>query len=263
MRSPQLVHLSFYRFLSLGTPSELQELKVNLKSFCLGLDLKGTVLLAAEGINVMLSGERASVDQFKDYARQAFGIAEDSFKEGAVSGHAFERLLVKVKKEIISVGDSEIRPYEKTGKRLSPSEFHQWISEKKPMVLLDTRNRYEIEVGTFEGAEDFRIDTSRQFAQKARENLERLKEAPVVTFCTGGIRCEKASAALMKLGLEEVYQLDGGILKYFEEKGASHFKGSCFVFDWRLSVDGELSPTARSDDADREFGRHRRFKKRV
>ncbi|MDR3606436.1 MAG: rhodanese-like domain-containing protein [Oligoflexia bacterium] len=256
----ELIHLSFYRFFRMGDETALAKHRANLKAVCQELGLKGTILLASEGVNAMVSGTRQAIDQFKSYIQETLGVDNHLFKEGNVPVHAFERMLVKIKKEIISVGDTELRPDEQTAQRISPAELKLWLDQKKPMILLDTRNSYEIEVGTFHGAEEFKLDSSRQFAQKAAENLDKLKDRPVVTFCTGGIRCEKASALLMKLGVKDVYQLDGGILRYFEENGTAHFDGTCFVFDWRLSVDGNLAPTARATEEDREFGRHRRFR---
>jgi predicted sulfurtransferase len=154
------------------------------------------------------------------------------------------------------VGDPDLKPDEYTAPRISPAELKKWLDEKRPITLLDTRNQYEVEVGTFSGAEPIEINTSREFAAKAATKLNDWKDRPVVTFCTGGIRCEKGSALLLKLGLKNVYQLDGGILRYFEENGSAHFDGNCFVFDMRMAVDGELKPVARADDPDKSFGRH-------
>jgi len=255
-----LIHLSFYRFYDAGDTAALQSLRVRLRAICTELDLKGTFLLSHEGVNAMLSGARTSVESFKSFAREVFGVSDRDFKVASVANDAFHRLLVKIKKEIISVGDTGLRPHEQTAQRLSPAELKTWLDEGRPMILLDTRNRYEIEVGTFNGAEELQIDHSRQFAAKAAKQLEEQPEkwnqVPVVTFCTGGIRCEKASAVLQKLGLRDVYQLDGGILRYFEENGAAHFSGECFVFDWRLAVNGDLKPVDRAVQAGRLFGRH-------
>ena len=164
---------------------------------------------------------------------------------------------MKIKQELITIGDPTIAPDRKTAERLTPAQLKQWLDEGRAFILLDTRNDYEIEVGTFRGARSFNLSSSREFTGKAKAALEELRAQPVVTFCTVGIRCEKASAELLKLGLKDVYQLDGGILRYFEEVGPAHFAGNCFVFDWRLAVDGELNPISRSDDPDSEFGRHR------
>jgi UPF0176 protein len=254
MTPAPLINLSFYHFTRL---SDLPELRARLRKVCTELDLRGTVLLAPEGVNVMISGTRESIDRFRDFSKLELRVPLSSFKEGTVTDHSFRRMLIKIKKEIITVGDSEVRPDERTATRLSAQELKKWLDEGKPMHLVDTRNDYEILTGTFQGAEDLGLKTSREFADKAAKKLDAWKDRPVVTFCTGGIRCEKASAVLLKLGLNDVYQLDGGILRYFEENGSAHFKGDCFVFDWRLAVDGKLSPTSRSDDTEQDFGRHR------
>jgi UPF0176 protein len=247
-----LTNLSFYRFIPL---TDLPRLKAGLRTDCERLGLKGTILLAEEGVNAMVSGERAQIDRFKEFARKLFGPLP--FKEGPAPEHSFRRLLVKIKKEIISVGEHELDPAHQGGKRLSPEELHRWIEEGRDFHFLDARNAYEVEVGTFRGATHLELDCSREFAGKARERAVGWKGKPLVTFCTGGIRCEKGSAVLRKLGVEEVYQLEGGILRYLEKMGSGHFEGHCFVYDWRLAVDGQLKPVPRSPDG-RDFGRHKR-----
>jgi len=250
------VNLSFYRFYRMGTPAELQERKAELRAFCRAHSLKGTILLAPEGVNVMICGEASAIAAFREKAKELFGVTDRDFKEAEDPGNSFHRMLIKIKKEIITIGATEIKPDFKTAPRVAPKELKRWLDEKKPLVLLDTRNQYEIEVGTFKGAEQFHLDTSREFAAKAKENLHRLEGKTVVTFCTGGIRCEKGAALLQDLGLKDVFQLDGGILRYFEENGAAHYDGQCFVFDWREAVDGELKPAKRSEDP-KDFGRHK------
>jgi len=261
----ELVNLGFYRFCRLSG-SELPGLRAELRQLCRELDLKGTILLAAEGLNVMLTGSRESIEKFKLFAQEHFGVHPRSYKENSVVEHSFNRMLIKIKKEIISVGDSELRPDERTATRLAPATLKAWLDEGRDVLLVDTRNQYEVDVGTFKGALELGLENSRQFAEKAAENLAAWKDRPVVTFCTGGIRCEKASALLLKMGLkdDQVFQLDGGILRYFEEEGAAHFDGNCFVFDWRLAVDGKLEKAERasvtaaenSEAPVRQFGRH-------
>lgn len=257
-----LVNLSFYRFFRIGDESDLKTLKNELKSVCADLNLNGTILLAKEGINAMLTGTFQSVEIFKVYCRDRFGIENRSFKQANVTATSFTRMLIKIKKEIISVGDPSLCPDQETGKRISPKELKKWFDEGRDFHLLDTRNNYEVAVGTFKGAQELNLDSSREFTSRASQEAAKWKDKPVVTFCTGGIRCEKASASLLKLGLKDVYQLDGGILRYFEESGAAHFDGKCFVFDWRLAVDDQLRPIARSPDPEQEYGRHRRTKQR-
>ncbi len=266
---PTFTCLTFYRFIRLplaGRDKDLPTLRVRLRKLCTELDLRGTILIAEEGINAGLSGSRESIDRFRDFARQEFSIPSDAapgpgdlesaFKLSEAERHPFNRLLVRIKKEIISLGISTVRPDEHTGKRLSAAELKQWLDEGRPVVLLDTRNQYEVDVGTFHGAETMNLDTFREFGPKAVELAKSLGDRPVVSFCTGGIRCEKASALLEDLGVKDVYQLDGGILRYFEENGNAHYEGDCFVFDWRMAVNGKLEPVQRSEDPNATFGRH-------
>lgn len=245
-----MLHLSFYKFIQISEPSALRD---RLKTLAVQLGLRGTILVAGEGLNGSITGQPMAVNQMRDVL-VGLGVQPSDFKEAEVSEHAFTRMLVKVKKEIISMGDPSIRPHEKTGARVAPAELKRWLDEGKPIVLLDTRNDYEVEVGTFRGAINPAIPTFTAFPKKAADLAAELKGKTVVSFCTGGIRCEKASAVLMKLGLEDVYQLDGGILRYFEENGSAHFDGSCFVFDWRGAVNGKLEPVARSPGV--QYGRH-------
>jgi len=251
-----LRNLSFYRFYRAGTHPDLLAKKAELRVFCRDQGIKGTILLAPEGVNVMICGSVAGIGAFKERAISLFGVSEKDFKEAADPGDSFHRMLIKIKKEIITIGALDIKPDTKTAPRVAPRELKRWLDEKKPLVLLDTRNQYEIEVGTFKGAEQLHLDTSREFAAKAKENLHRFEGKTVVTFCTGGIRCEKGAALLQELGLKDVFQLDGGILRYFEENGAAHYEGNCFVFDWREAVGGDLLPAKRSEEP-KDFGRHK------
>ncbi|RZA05802.1 MAG: sulfurtransferase [Proteobacteria bacterium] len=248
----RLSNLSFYRFLPL---ENLPILREKVRELGAQLNLMGTVLLAQEGVNAMVSGEPAAIETFLCEMRALFG--ELPAKVAPVPEHSFHRFLVKIKKEIIAVGDPALKPHERTAKRVSAAELKAWLDEGRDVTLVDTRNTYEIEVGTFRGAENLGLEISRDFAQKALPELDRWKDRTVVTFCTGGIRCEKASAHLLNQGLENVYQLDGGILRYLEENGAAHFEGNCFVYDWRMAVDGELKPVPRAADAKKSFGRHK------
>lgn len=241
-------HLSFYRFFPLRN---LAGLKTEVRALAEQYGLLGTVLISAEGLNGMVSGSQEGVNALRGWL-EAFAVKEIKEHE---ADKPFERLLVKIKKEIISVGDPDLRPGESTAPRISAKELKAWFEQGRSFRLLDTRNAYEVEVGTFRGAEHWHLDSSRDFAAKAA--AQPVEDRPVVTFCTGGIRCEKASALLQKMGWKDVYQLDGGILRYFEEVGAAHFDGSCFVFDWRLAVDGQLRPVPRSPEAGKQFGRHR------
>jgi UPF0176 protein len=241
-------HLSFYRFFPLRN---LGGLRAELKMLGERHGLLGTILVSAEGLNGMVSGSPEGVRSLRHWL-EAFEVKEIKEHE---ADKPFERLLVKIKKEVISVGDPSLKPGESTAPRISAKELKAWLDEGRSFRLLDTRNAYEVEVGTFRGAEHWALDSSRDFAVKAA--AQAVDNRPVVTFCTGGIRCEKASALLQKLGWKDVYQLDGGILRYFEEVGGAHFEGNCFVFDWRMAVNGELKPVPRSEDENKQFGRHK------
>jgi UPF0176 protein len=175
--------------------------------------------------------------------RAVSGLAGLTPKVSESAGQPYNRMLVKIKKEIIAFGIAEIDPALRPTRKLPARTLKQWLDEGKPLTLLDTRNKYEIRLGTFRGARTAGIDHFREFPEAARRLPEELKKQTVVTFCTGGIRCEKAGPFLELAGFENVFQLDGGILKYFEECGGAHFDGECFVFDRRVGVDAELRET--------------------
>ena len=155
---------------------------------------------------------------------------------------AFRKMNVRLKKEIISMGDPSVKPHEFTGNHIDPKEFKKWLDEGKEVTILDTRNDYEVRMGTFDGAVDLDIRSFRAFPKAVAES-DLPKDKPVVMFCTGGIRCEKASVVMLKEGYQKVYQIHGGILNYFEETGGAHWDGECFVFDRRVGIDGELNET--------------------
>jgi hypothetical protein len=232
--------IALYHFVRI---ENLPELRVKLKAKCAEWGLKGTVLIAPEGINSFLFGEMEKLEAFRSYIQTELGITRQlNWKINPCSNSPFMRMLVKIKKEIIPMGDPEIRPDEWTAPYIQPVELKKWLDENRNVILLDTRNDYEIAVGTFKGAKDLGISHFRDFNRATDQLPEEAKEQPIVTFCTGGIRCEKAAALMMKKGYKNVYQLDGGILKYFEDCQDAHYDGQCFVFDWRLAVDGHLNP---------------------
>lgn len=236
------LNLAFYKFVDLDALTERRKFFRGLAS---ELALRGTVLLSAEGINAFVAGEEAGVRRFVALVKALPEFADIETKESWSETLPFGRMLVKLKKEIIPFGRPEIRPHQFTANRLKPRELKKWLDEGRDVVLLDTRNRYEIEHGTFLKAEDLGLGTFRQFPEKLQEKLkdkaEELKKKTVVMFCTGGIRCEKAGALAVSEGFESVFQLDGGILKYFEECGGAHYDGDCFVFDERVALSPDLS----------------------
>ncbi len=236
----QFVNISTYRFTPLP---ELKTLRNRLTDFCADHRLKGTILLAPEGINLFVAGEEADIDAIVAYLERVPGL-ENLNPKRSVSGHQpFTRMLIKNKQEIIAFGVPGIDPAKHTSRRLPARELKQWLDEKKDVVLLDTRNDYEIRLGTFRNAQKLPITHFRDFPAAVAAMPEELKNKTVVSFCTGGIRCEKAGPYLESVGFKDVYQLDGGILRYFEEVGSDHYDGDCFVFDQRVGVDPSLQET--------------------
>jgi UPF0176 protein len=237
---PEFVNFSAYRFTPLD---ELPALRARLTDLCRAEALRGTILLSPEGINLFLAGERAAMDCFLADLRTVPGLAGLAPKESLSPEQPFNRMLVKIKKEIIAFGIEGIDPARRPTPKLAPATLKQWLDEGRPLTLLDTRNNYEIRLGTFTGALPAGIDHFREFPDAVAKLPPGLKQQPVVMFCTGGIRCEKAGPYMERAGFAEVFQLDGGILKYFEEVGGAHYEGECFIFDRRVGVNPALQPT--------------------
>ncbi|MBG85747.1 MAG: sulfurtransferase [Verrucomicrobiales bacterium] len=236
----EIVNIAAYKFVALD---ELETRRSELREHCSRLDLKGTILLAPEGINLFLAGTRVAIDEFLSSLRSDLVFADMEVKESPGDHRPFTRLLVRIKKEIIAFGVEGIDPVNRPAPRVSARELKAWLDEGKQVTLLDTRNDYEIALGTFEGAKAIGVDEFRQFPGAVDQLPAVTKGETIVTFCTGGIRCEKAAPYMRNAGFENVYQLDGGILKYFEECGGEHYQGDCFVFDQRVSVDSDLKET--------------------
>lgn len=214
--------------------------KNSLEALCKPLDIRGTLLLAAEGINGTVAGSRLAIDKLKHYLSH-IGFNHLNYKESFCDSIPFIRLKVRLKKEIVTMGLSHIQPTQKTGTYVEPKEWNQLINDPD-VILIDTRNQYEVQMGTFKGAYDPNINHFVDFPHYVRENLGHLKHKKMALFCTGGIRCEKASSFMLHEGFQEVYHLKGGILKYIEtEKDNSLWEGECFVFDKRVSVDKSLN----------------------
>jgi len=201
-------------------------------------------LLSQEGINLFVAGDGENVQKLLDTIRKVPGLEELQAKESFTSYKPYRRMLVKIKKEIIAFGIDGIAPAQSTSPKLSAVQLKQWLDEGRPLMLYDVRNDYEVKVGTFQNAVPAGIDTFRDFPAAVNQLPEESKSQPVVMFCTGGIRCEKAGPYMQQAGFQEVYQLDGGILKYFELVGGEHYQGDCFVFDQRVAVDPSLNESA-------------------
>jgi UPF0176 protein len=211
------------------------------------LQLLGTILIALEGINLFLSGPSEAVHAFLAQLRADPRFSGLEAKESWSGEQPFRKLLVKVKPEIIRMNHPAIQPAQGRAPAVDAATARRWLDqghddEGRPVVTLDTRNAFEVDHGTFEGAIDWRLKKFSEFPAALDAHKAELEGKTVVSFCTGGIRCEKAAIYMREAGLDHVWQLDGGILKYFEETGGAHFKGNCFVFDEREALDPELDP---------------------
>ena len=237
---PKVVNIAAYKFAEL---ENLPSLREELRTECRERELRGSILLSPEGINLFIAGESSAVEWLIARLRAIPGIEDLEPKFSESEEQPFNRMLVKIKSEIIAFGVEGINPSRYTSPRISPRELKTWLDEGRPVTLLDTRNNYEIKLGSFAGARTLRIDHFKQFPEAVKTLPQEMKEIPVVSFCTGGIRCEKAAPLLEREGFRSVFQLEGGILKYFEECGGAHYDGECFVFDKRVGVDPGLRET--------------------
>ncbi|MFO5528521.1 MAG: rhodanese-related sulfurtransferase [Cuspidothrix sp.] len=233
-----IVVAALYKFVSLP---DYRELQAPLLSFCRLQKIKGTLLLAQEGINGTIAGYRQQIDAVLAFLRADSRFADLEHKESYTETPPFERMKVRLKKEIVTLGLPEINPNEKVGIYVQPEAWNDLISNPE-VTVIDTRNDYEVTIGTFKGAENPQTQTFRDFPQYVKQHLDSSKQKKVALFCTGGIRCEKASSYLLSQGFEEVYHLKGGILKYLEAvpPEESLWEGECFVFDERVAVDHGL-----------------------
>lgn len=232
--------VSLYRFLDLKDPQSFRD---ELKLLCDEQGLLGTLLVATEGFNGTLAGSEDSIRTVMSWIREQFDIGEELDARWTDSIDApFRRMRVKIKKEIVTLGRPDILPHEGTGEHVDAARWNELIADPDVLVI-DTRNHYEVEVGTFPGALDPGNDSFRQFPEFAKNLAEQSSNRPLAMFCTGGIRCEKATALMLELGFDEVYQLQGGILNYLSEVSESENKwdGECFVFDTRVAVDRDLA----------------------
>lgn len=237
-----IVNLSGYRFVSLSE-TQLTNFRVALKDAADANELKGTILLSREGVNAFLAGSRENIDAFLGFLNTLPEFKDMWFKESFTDYKPFNRMLVRIKKEIIPMNISSVIPEKTTAPHLSPEELKTWYEEKRDMVVLDTRNDYEVGMGTFKDAMDLHLAHFRDFSEAVDLMPNELKEKPIVTFCTGGIRCEKAAELMLQKGFKKVYQLEGGIINYFEKCGGDFYDGDCFVFDQRVAVNSKLEET--------------------
>lgn len=237
-----VVNIAAYKFVTL---SDLPSLRVSMLDQCRALDLKGTILLTEEGINLFLAGTQAGVERFLQWLHSQTQFADLEVKFSYSDEVPFRKMLVKIKREIIRMNHPAIRPEAGRAPAVDAKTLARWLEqgvddEGRPVVTLDTRNAFEVDAGTFTGAIDWRINKFTEFPDAVREHRADLEGKTVVSFCTGGIRCEKAAIFMAEEGISHIYQLDGGILKYFEEVGGQGYEGNCFVFDERTTLDPGL-----------------------
>ena len=231
---------SFYRFLDLG---DVRSFRDRLQSYCDSRDVLGTILVAAEGFNGTICGQEQAILEVFHWIEERLGLevpVEARWTDAAEA--PFRRMRVRLKKEIVTLGRPDILPHRKSGRYVPPEQWNALIEDPEVMVI-DTRNHYEVEVGTFPRAIDPGTDSFRQFPDFAKRLAETSRDRPLAMFCTGGIRCEKATALMLELGFEEVYHLQGGILNYLTEMPdtENRWQGECFVFDTRVAVDRDLA----------------------
>ena len=236
----RIVVVALYKFVTL---EDYQELRHPLTEVLTANGVKGTLLLAEEGINGTIAGPREGLDQVLAWLRADPRLADLDWKESLCDDMPFYRTKVKLKKEIVTLGVPGVSPNEKVGTYVEPKDWNALISDPE-VLLIDTRNDYEVSIGTFEGAVDPKTKTFREFPEYVKAHYDPAKHKKVAMFCTGGIRCEKASSYMLQQGFDEVYHLKGGVLKYFEDVPAeqSKWSGECFVFDNRVTVRHDLAP---------------------
>lgn len=240
------VNIAAYKFISFDDTAALRP---QFRALCAELDLRGTILLSPEGINLFLAGLREPIDRFLAWLRADPRFADLVVKESYSDRQPFNRMLVKLKAEIITMKHPLIKPENGRAPAVEPKTLKRWLDQGhddggKPVVMVDTRNAFEVDVGTFTDTVDFRIEKFTEFPDAIARHKDALAGKTIVTFCTGGIRCEKAAIHMQNVGFDSVYQLDGGILKYFEDVGGGHYSGDCFVFDYRTALNPQLEATA-------------------
>jgi UPF0176 protein len=231
---------AFYKFVTLADYRDRRQPLLNL---CQQHQIKGTILLAAEGINGTIAGTRSSIDTIFAYLTADPCFADLEHKESTATKSPFDRLKVRIKKEIVTFGVPTVNPSNLVGTYIKPQDWNQLIANPDVLVI-DTRNQYEVEIGTFVGAIDPHTNSFTEFPEYVATHLDPQQHKQIAMFCTGGIRCEKATSYLLSQGFENVYHLQGGILKYLEEIPAteSQWEGECFVFDDRVAITHGLAP---------------------
>ena len=235
-----VLNIAGYKFEPL---SNIDSLVQEFQSVCDHLKLKGSVYLSPNGINFSLAGSEEAIGQYLHFMEQDQRFLDIPLKKTYSETQPFRRMKVRLKKEIISLGRDDINPRELTGDYVTPKELYTMYENNEDVIVLDTRNEYETSVGLFENAVDLQLDTFRDFPNAIEQLPKEYKDKQIVMYCTGGIRCEKASAVMLKAGFSNVKQLEGGVLDYFKETGGKYWNGDCFVFDERVALDTDLNET--------------------
>lgn len=236
----EFLNVAGYKFEPL---ENLDSLIPEFQNKCDELGLKGSVYLSPNGINFSIAGTEIDIETYIKFMEEDSRLRDIPLKKTFSKTQPFRRMKVRLKKEIISLGRDDINPRELTGDYISPKELFEMYEKKEDIIVLDTRNEYETRVGLFENAIDLQLDTFRDFPSAIETLPEEYKDKQIVMYCTGGIRCEKASAVMLKAGFSDVKQLEGGVLDYFKETGGAYWNGDCFVFDERVALDKELKET--------------------
>ena len=239
------VNIAAYKFI---TFDDTEAMRPRFQAVCQERKLRGTILLTPEGINMFLSGLPADIDAYLAWLRADPRFADIDVKYSYSEEQSHKRMLVKIKNEIITMRMPLIKPELGRAPAVDPRTLKRWLDQGhddagKPVVMVETRNDFEVDVGTFTNTVDYRIAKFTEFPDVIAAHKEDFAGKTVVTFCTGGIRCEKAAIHMQNIGYDNVYQLEGGILKYFEDVGGAHYTGDCFVFDYRTALNPKLEPT--------------------
>ena len=236
----KISNITGYKFIKI---SDKQILKKELVAECNRLALKGTVLISDKGINFSISGTTKNIQILIKFLRKDSRFEDIDLKTTFNEYQPFRKMLVRIKKEIISMGIDGIDPSNLTATKIDPIELVEKLDKNNDVILLDTRNEYEVRLGTFENAIDLNLDSFRDFPEQINNLKNTLEEKEIIMFCTGGIRCEKASALMIKNGFKNVKQIDGGVINYFIQTGGRHWNGDCFVFDDRVALNKNLEET--------------------
>ena len=240
MNKNLFLNIAGYKFEQIDS---LDTLIPEFQKKCDELELKGSVYLSPRGINFSISGTEENIEKYINFMESDSRFLNIPLKRTYSETQPFRRMKVRLKKEIISLGRDDINPRELTGEYVTPQELLNMYENSDDVVILDTRNEYETRVGLFENAVDLQLDTFRDFPKAIEQLPEEYKDKQIVMYCTGGIRCEKASAVMLKAGFTDVKQLKGGVLDYFKETGGKYWNGDCFVFDERVALDKDLNET--------------------